>query len=112
MKESYSMKLAAIVWAGPPDDPLEYAWPCPHCGELPEWERDGKFSTRHRLNCCGINDGTRGYYIGHEVAAVIAWNAAVEWEKEAIAWAQEEEKQEARHAADDAWADANLMDVA
>jgi len=103
-----AMAAALREWEGPPTDPLELAQPCPHCGELPEWERDGKFSARHRLNCCHTNDSARGYYGGQEIQAVIAWNKAAAIEQEVITWAQEEAEQEARRAEEDAWADANL----
>lgn len=107
-----ALKIAALTWEGAPDDPMEYAHPCPHCGELPEWERDGKFSSRHRLNCCNTNGSARGYYRGQEADAVIAWNEAVARETEALRWAKEEAESEARHAAEDAWVDANLPMVA
>lgn len=101
-------------WTEPAEqyDPLEDAAECPRCGELPEWERDGKWSSRHRLNCCGINNSTRGAYQGQEVKTVIAWNEAVAYEKEVILWDQEEAKTEARHEVEDKWVDENLPEVA
>jgi len=99
-------------WTEPtPDyehDPLEDVLPCPHCGELPEWERDGRFSSRYRLNCCGINSIARGHYKDHEIDAVTAWNGVVEWERECIQWRREADETETRHAEEDAWADENL----
>lgn len=103
-----AMKIAELVWNGPPDDPMEYALDCPHCGETPEWERDGKYSSRLRLNCCRINNASHGYYKGREADAVINWNEAVAWETEALRWAKEEAESEARHAAEDAWVDAHI----
>lgn len=108
MKETLAMKIASLVWDGPPDDPMEYAQPCPHCGELPEWERAGKYSPRWRLNCCHLRDYDQGHTKNQEIDEVISWNETVEWEKEGIAWAAYEREKEASHAEEDAWADANL----
>jgi hypothetical protein len=89
-------------------DILKDAHQCPLCGNIPEWERDGKFLQRWRLNCCHINSWGRVFCTGKEADAIIAWNSAVDCENDAIAFAREERELKARRVDEDIWVDKNL----